>query len=286
MDRRGFLLTSGAAAVVNLVGVRPGYSWDLKHTPESVYDNLSRALWASTNRQSQKAAYVIAAPWCGVCRAFYQAIREQSPDCDFRFVWQNDRSELQTKIVYSTYFHDGDNQLVPYENNEPRTEGVSSDQLDLASGINETAISSVGPHIRPFVSGGGGSATGFGWGYPTIVYKSQGVVKAVTGLPPDVMSLAASIDSGFERSSPTPELLAAVKDPLPLYKTKEGYRYAQQDKVLLYAAPISDAPVVEEIGRGHGYPAYTETEYAGQKWLGLKAFENPWPLLWGRLEQF
>ncbi|MBK1623091.1 twin-arginine translocation signal domain-containing protein [Afifella marina] len=286
MNRRDFLLSSGGAAVATMMGASSGYAFDLKHSPESVYDNLSRALWASTNRQSQKAAYVIAAPWCGVCRALYQAIREQAPDCDFRFVWQNDRSELQIKIAYSTYFHDGDNQLIPYQNNEPKTEGVSTAQLDLTSGINETTISSVGPYIRPFVSGGGGSSTGFGWGYPTIIYKSQGRIKAVTGLPPDMAALVASIDSGLDRPTPTPELLAAVREPLQLWKTREGNRFAQEEKVLLYAAPLTDAPVVEELERGRGYPAYTETDYAGHRWLGLKAFGETWPIVWGKVEQF
>jgi len=286
MDRRKFLLVSGATAATTLMDVRPVYAWDLKHTPESVYDNFSRALWASTNRKSQKAAYVLAAPWCSVTRRFYQAIRDHSPDCDFRFVWQNDRSEHQTKIVYSTYFQEGNNQLVPYENDTPTADNVAPGPLGLASGINEAMLSSVGPHMRPFVTGGGGTPTQFGFGYPTVIFKSKGVVKAVTGMPPDVLGLAASIDSGLTRTAPTPQLLAAVKAPLTLYKTKEGNRFARKDGCILYSAPLEDAPVVETLARGRGYPAYVETDFGGQDWLALKAFGGTWPLLWAKLEYF
>jgi hypothetical protein len=285
MDRRRFIYLSGAGAAATLAGIRPGLAFNLKHSPDSVFNNLSRAMWASTNRKASKAAYVIAAPWCGVCRALYQAVVAQAPDCDFRFVWQNDRTEQQTKIVYSTYFHDGDNQLVPYELGKPQVEGVTEAQFNLAAGINESTISSVGPHIRPFVSGGGGSRTGFGWGYPTIVHKAKGVVKAVTGMPPDLAALVASIDSGLDRPSPSPQLLACLEKPLALHARK-GDRYAQQDKVLLYAAPTTEAPVIEELGRRAGYPVHAETERDGQKWLAFKAFGKPWPLLWGKTAQF
>ncbi len=286
MNRREFLLSSGAAAGAVMAGVTPGWAWNLKHSPESVYDNLARALWASTNRQGQRAAYVIAAPWCAVTRAFYDMVRQQSPDCDFRFVWQNDRNEHQTKIMYSTYFHEGNNQLVAYENDVSQADGVTQGQLDLASGINEAMVSSIGTHIRPFLAGGGGSTSSFGWGYPTVIFKSHGVVKAVTGLPSDLNGLVASIDGGIERPAPTPGLLSVVREPLQLWKTTEGYRYAQQDNVVLYSAPMTDAPIIEELERGRGYPAYTEADYEGHRWLGLNAFGQPWPILWGKLEQF
>lgn len=287
MNRREFLLSSGTAAIATMAGVTPGRAWELKQSPENVFDNLSRALWASTNKQGQKAAYVIAAPWCPVTRSFYDMVRQQSFDCDFRFVWQNDRSTHQAEIMFSTYFQEGDNQLVPYENDVPQADGADQFKLDVMSGINESTISAVGPHIRPFLRGGGnGSPSRFGWGYPTVVYKSQGSVKAVTGLPNDLGNIVASIDAGIDREAPNPALLDLVRQPPPFWKTDGGDRFVQVEKAFLYAAPTTDAPIVEEMERGHGYATFAETEFAGDKWLGFKAFGDTWPILWGKLDQF
>ena len=65
---------------------------------------LESSYWIAVSGPHSKKVYVLAAPWCPVCRQLHTTLSQQSPDIEYRFILTAPRSQPdRVKIGHAAF---------------------------------------------------------------------------------------------------------------------------------------------------------------------------------------
>lgn len=254
-------------------------------SPEEIFSNLERAIWLSTNNNASKAAYVVAAPWCPYCLQLYQAQAESNSDVDFRFVFMQQR--VSAPAVVNAYFSDTQDQVGQFYS-DPR---ARNSILPPASGLLLDHVNLVTGHVMAgsfseISSGSGGSSSGTGFAYPTVVQREKsGQITGTLGAWMMVEALTQRTAASLS-STPAVARYADYLRVVPNIKKQQRNYFASADGVQLYSAPVQNAPVIGRLPKGTGFKIAGTTNFGGENWIAIKAFTSTDAMKWGRVKDF
>jgi hypothetical protein len=250
LRRRTFLTTGVASGLC--AASRAGAEGSGSDLLAALYD-LS---WVADGRSDAHQAYVIYAPWCPVCKHLYRVSRSLVGNLQLRWVpsgTRDERSRMNNERIATSRDHRQLDQLFS-------TGDASGSGNRFAVDFNESVIYAETGAIN--------GVLGSQYGYPTVVYRTAGGVRAFAGVPEDFEDrLKASLPLPGGPARPRVETWLArsiVERERPQNKLA-----VPRKTIELRALPFEDAPAVESFPTNTGYPADAVVEADGSQWVAI-----------------
>lgn len=275
-------IAAAASAALFPIAVR---AQGLEFSSEIVLSNLEKSIWLSTNRNAPRAAYVIAAPWCPFCKLFYETQVAVQHDVDFRFVLTDFRGS--GSAVVNAFFSDEVDQVgLFYQDPALKNGDLSGTSVDWFNNVNKVAVNMMVSGINSIIIGSGGSSSGAGFGYPTLVQIDQtGSIDAVLGAWQYLDTILKAND-GVASAAPSVDRYNDLLVAAPTPKRTRKNHFAKEADTPYYAAPVADAPVVATIRKGSGYHVAGLMNFGGEEWIASTPFKNDKAMMWARKSEF
>lgn len=282
INRRNFLISGTAAALFPTSTLANS---GLAFTPDLIFENLERSVWISSNRNGDRAVYVIAAPWCPYCRQLYLTQKEASHDVDFRFVFMGFRRFGDA--VANAYFSDDPDQVgVFYADPGARNNALGSQSKNFIDHVNRVTGHLMAKAIGSIITGSGGSGSGATFSYPTVVYRNdKGQAQALLGAWNALEQIFSSTGTSANTGARASRYVDLVRSPPSRQRLGRDY-FANSEGTFLYSAPLSDAPKVDAFRKGSGYLFEYQAAVNGVEWLGTLPFGGFDGLMWGKKDEF
>jgi hypothetical protein len=239
---------------------------------------LQNVFWTSAQAPHDKSFYVIASPWCSVCKYLYGKFR--------------DKTGFQARFMMTAPYNDEDRKMIAYailsqsekgldamyaSRRTPEALGTETAR-DFAVDVNTAAETALKSALTARLVRGGS------YGYPVLAFNVGGHLLTLAGAPDAdaFLRLAeARAGSAGEVSGVTPFLA----NP-PIIQEASGAAGARRAGVGVHAAPLAESPKLRVMNPGEGLPIVGHTMVGGRKWLALQAFKKGRPYGYGLAEDF
>ena len=239
---------------------------------------LESSYWIAVSGPHPKKVYVLAAPWCPVCRQLHKTLSPASPDIEYRFVLtaprsQADRSENWTCRLLAGA-HGSRRGLWPWS----RWQGPGTPAETYADGLNDALWTAINPSLQ--------ARSAQPIGLPVLVFPSSGRLRVVAGMPHDLAALSASVDAMNAPSDPPPRLASLLAAPPELTPINAKVAYARHDGAVLRIAPHPAATKLAQVKTGIGFMAKAVTEQDGERWYAFQFVADGPPAAFGKVSDF
>lgn len=239
---------------------------------------LQNVFWTSAQAPHDKSFYVIASPWCGVCKYLYGKLRDKA-GFQARFVLTAPHTDEDRKLIsYAILDQSGRGLDAMYASRRaPEALGTETAR-DFAVDVNTAAEIALKDALTARLVRGGG------YGYPILVFNVGGRVLTLAGAPDaDAFLRLAEARAGAagEVSGVTPFLA----NP-PVITAASGVAGARRAGVGVHVAPLAESPKLRSMNPGEGLPIAAHTTIGGRKWLALQVFKKGRPYGYGLAEDF
>ncbi|MDO6588154.1 hypothetical protein Q4543_21860 [Salipiger sp. 1_MG-2023] len=256
-------------------------------TPGHILANMEKSAWLSTRRGAKRAAYVIAAPWCPFCKQLYETILATPQDIDYRFVFMGFRQ--YGPAVVNAFFSDADDQVgLFYNDTGARNPALSPRASDLFGHINLVTGHLMAPDFGSMTLGENvGSATPVGFAYPSVVLRDGGNDSIVS-----IMGAWMYLDQIGEfcatqaATAPDPARYGDYLRAAPQVSRSAQNFFAREADTPYFAAPVPDAPFVDQIRANSAYPSVGTVAFGGEDWVAVRAFTSTDALQFARRSGF
>ncbi|MBU2963215.1 hypothetical protein KO516_20785 [Citreicella sp. C3M06] len=256
-------------------------------TPGHILANMEKSAWLSTRRGAKRAAYVIAAPWCPYCKQLYETILATPQDIDYRFVFMGFRQ--YGPAVVNAFFSDADDQVgLFYSDTGARNSALSPRASDLFGHINLVTGHLMAPDFGSMTLGENvGSATPVGFAYPSVVLRDGGNDSIVS-----IMGAWMYLDQIGEfcatqaATAPDPARYGDYLRAAPQVSRSAQNFFAREADTPYFAAPVPDAPFVDQIRANSAYPSVGTVAFGGEDWVAVRAFTSTDALQFARRSGF
>jgi hypothetical protein len=240
---------------------------------------LENSYWISLNGPHEKKVYVLAAPWCPVCRALHRTLTQSSQAIEYRFILTAPRTQADRVKVGRAAFSRKPSSLDAIYGSSSGPEGPPTPAEEFAGGFNDALWTAINAALearstKPF-------------GFPALVFLQSARVRVIAGLPADFSALAASIDPESAPRAANPQLAALMAAPPKLTPIEAKVAYARQDGTVLYAAPDSSSAKLTQAKTGVGFMAKAQaTGQDGKRWYAFQFLAEGPPAAFGKIADF
>lgn len=249
----------------------------MTHSDAEVLQAIETMYWIPLSGPNKRKVYVIAAPWCPICRKLSGRLAETPTDIEFRFILtapksSSERARVGRALIERT--RDGLRTL--YQKKGAATFEPSPPEK-FADGYNDAIWTAIGGDLQRIA----GTAIGF----PTLVYMKNGRVHVQIGEPADLGALAKDVDETPQRPKAAPIQLLLSKPPT-VQAVDPKIRYAKKNNVAIFAAPDPKAPRLATLPAGSGFMQKGVVEAQGKRWLAFQFTNGGSPSAFGRPNDF
>jgi hypothetical protein len=239
---------------------------------------LQNVFWISAQAPHDKIFYVIAAPWCSVCKYLYGKLRDMS-GFQARFVLTAARTDRDKEnIAYAILAHGKKGLDAIYAGRRaPRALGTQAARNFVAD-VNAASETALMRSLKARLAGGH-------YGYPVLVFRSKGRLRVFAGAPEDPAQLIAMAEPGAGSPRDEPGVARFLPNP-PVAKKSSNQGAALRQGVAVHAAPLEASPKLHVLKRGQTLPVMGETTVDGRKWLVFQVFKQGRPYGYGLAKDF
>lgn len=250
---------------------------------EELLGALQNVFWVSAQPAHPRTFYVIAAPWCGVCKRLYGQLREKT-GFQARFMPTAPHTEEERRLLAYAILSQANKgfeakglDAVYVTRKAPEALGTEAAR-NFVVDVNVAAEMALMGPLRARTPNGG-------YGYPILVFPSRGRLVVVAGAPRDAGDLLAIVDERPELAGRTSGLDRFLVDP-PVIARADGAATAGKQGAAVHAAPLAASPRLQALQPGERLTVAGETAVDGRKWLVLQAFQQGRPYGYGLAEDF
>jgi hypothetical protein len=238
---------------------------------------LQNVFWTSAQAPHDKSFYVVATPWCGVCKYLYGKFRDKT-GFQARFILTAPHTDEDRKLIaYTILSQSGKGLDAMYASRRaPEVLGTETAR-DFVVGVNTAAEIALKDALTTRLVRGT-------YGFPILVFNVGGRVLTLAGAPdadPFLALAEARAGSSGEISGAAPFLA----NP-PVITEASGAAGARRAGVGVHVAPLAGSARLRVLNPGEGLPIAGHTTVGGRKWLALQAFKKGGPYGYGLAEDF
>lgn len=249
----------------------------MRHSDEEVLRAIESTYWIPLSEPKKRKVYVIAAPWCPICRGLSNRLAATPSDIEFRFVIAAPKSANERARVGRALIEKSPEALkrLYFDKRSPGRPPAPGEAF--ADGYNDPIWTAYAPELQRIA----GSTIGL----PTLVYLKAGRLHVQSGDPADIAALARDVDETEQKpeTSPFQSLLNA---PPQIKEVKAAIRYAKKNSVAVFAAPHAKAPRLATLLAGTGFMQKGIVEVDGERWLAFQFTNGAAPSAFGRPGDF
>ncbi len=259
------------------IAAGPAQAQGLAYSDAELLAALENSYWIAMSAPRPKQVYVLAAPWCPICRRLHQTLTEQPSDVEYRFVLTAPRSQSDRVMIGHAAFSRSAAALDDVYGRGADIQRSATPAETFADGLNDALWTALNASLqarsdRPI-------------GLPLLVFLSSGRLRVLAGMPPDFAALSAAADAGAPGSQP-PRLSSLLEAPPQLTPIAPKIAYARRDGTVLYALPNSAATKLNQVKTGVGFMAAAVTEQGGERWYAFQFVANGPPASFGKAKDF
>jgi len=250
------LLPMAAAALV--LSGEPGTAGAALDPP--VTDALYNLAWIPDGTPWQKHIYIISAPWCPVCKRFFNETRDLVSGVQLRWIPAG-TFDGKWRVYNAVLARSRDIRRLT----ELYTTGGIADahatQFDSID-LNEGVIFTQSEELERLL--------GEHWGFPTLVYRTGDGTGAFTGIPNDIAKLVETVVSDETQppdGSKGSEMLRRTLVQTPIAEHQSAFA---KGEVPMFALPFSDAPQVFAMQDNTDRQAFAEYQTDAGRWTAVR----------------
>jgi|SRR5579871_3764477 len=250
VTRRSFVQLMVASALT----ATPGFV-GAAHAADDLVQKVSDLVWVPDGPNGAKHAYVIFAPWCPQCKAFYHASRQLVQSIQLRWVpagIRDARSRANNAALTSTR-----DPRKLYELCATGNISGAAEYPTAAADLNQSILVPLGHELSSFLRGS--------YAFPTALFRSTNGIEAVVG--PDNASFSRIVATVpyQPRSDVWLKRQIFVRERLDA-----NMLAAARTRSAIYALPFLDVPIVRELEPGRGYHAEARIVADGRGWIAIR----------------
>jgi hypothetical protein len=266
MNRRQFLGVAGGVLTAAMAG------WPILRSAAAVPDSdllkvLDNALWIPDGKTSARHIYVLAAPWCGYCQAFYQQTRQRLAGVQLRWIETAGRDAASTPFEVAAGLS-RDPIFLAQMYGTPRQPPPALRDTSLKSNVQRYNFGIELTISRARFREGEVS-------FPTLVLKTGTDTAILKGLLQDLPSVFARVTPRPEAADIEPNGPGLVARPFQSQPIARRRYFTNRDDMPVFALPSEAAPIVALYARNRGLQGIATVESNGTKWIELEVFNGP-----------
>ena len=239
---------------------------------------LESSYWIAVPGPHPKKVYVLAAPWCPVCRQLHKTLSQASPDIEYRFVLTAPRSQSDRAKIGRAAFSRAPAALDEVYGRGTAGQAPGTPAETYADGLNDALWTAISPSLQ--------ARSAQALGLPVLVFPSSGRLRVVAGMPPDLAALSASVDPMSVPSAGLPRMASLLAAPPELTPINAKVAYARHDAAALRVAPHPAATKLAQLKTGVGFMAKAVTEQDGERWYAFQFVADGPPAAFGKVSDF
>jgi hypothetical protein len=263
----GWMFTCGA-----------GRAQGLAYSDAELLAALENSYWIAASSPRSKKVYVLAAPWCPVCRKLHKTLSRQSPDIEYRFILTAPRSPADRLKIGRAAFARTAAALDEVYSRGADAQARATPAEAYADGLNDALWTAINPALQ--------ARSAQPIGLPVLVFQSSGRVRALPGMPSSFETLSSSVDAVSVPSNPPPRLASLLAAPPKLTPIADKVAYARRDGGALRVAPHAEAAKLTQLKAGVGFMAKAVTEQDGERWYAFQFVADGPPAAFGKASDF
>lgn len=279
ISRREALVAGLAALTGAAVGLTGSRAEPVSQMSDSeLLGALQNVFWTSAQAPNDKIFYVIAAPWCGVCKNFYGQLRGMD-GFQARFMLTAPHTDEERKLIAYAILANGQKGLDALYSSRKAPEALGTEAArDFALDVNAAAETALMGSLKARLANGH-------YGYPVLLFKSRGKLNVIAGAPRDPSQLIALVESGAGSPHGVSGVTPFLANP-PKAGRSSNSGVAVRKSVDVRVAPLEASPRLHVLDRGDALPVVGETPVDGRKWLVLQVFKQGRPYGYGLADEF
>jgi hypothetical protein len=239
---------------------------------------LESSYWIALSGSRPKKVYVLATPWCPVCRQLHKTLSQASPDIEYRFILTAPRTAPDRVKIGRAAFSRRPGALDDVYGRGAASQAPGSPAEVYADGLNDALWTAINPALQ--------ARSPQPIGFPVLIFPSSGRLRTIAGMPSDLAALSASVDPAGAQSSLPPGLASLLAAPPELKPIVPKVAYARHDGVMLRLAPHSAATRLGQLKAGVGFMAKAVTEQGGERWYAFQFVADGPPAAFGKMSDF
>jgi hypothetical protein len=280
LSRRSLLTGGAASGLLALTGAAPALAAPMeKMSDAELLAALRNVFWISAQAPHPKTFYVIAAPWCGVCKFFYGQLRNKT-GFQARFVLAAPHTEEERKLIAYAILCQSEKGLDAIYSSRRAPEPLGSEAArQFAVDVNIAAEMALTPPLKERLRGAA-------YGYPVVLFRTHGGLVAIAGAPNDPDKLLALVEARDGAQNEVSGLTPFLSSPPAIDKASRSYGGARRNGVSVYAAPHLSSPKLQTLSAFQSLTMVGETTVEGRTWLALQVFRQGRPYGYALAEDF
>jgi hypothetical protein len=241
---------------------------------------LESSYWIAASGPHPKKVYVLAAPWCPVCRQLHKTLSQQSPDIEYRFILTAPRSQSDRAKIGHAAFSRAPAALDEVYGRGADAQGPGTPAEAYADGLNDALWTAINPSLQ--------ARSAQPIGLPVLVFSSAGRLRMIAGMPSasGLAALSSSVDAANAPSNPSARLESLLAAPPKLTPVRAKIAYARRDGAALRVAPDPAAAKLAQVKAGVGFMAKAVTEQDGERWYAFQYVADGPPAAFGKASDF
>jgi thiol-disulfide isomerase/thioredoxin len=269
------VVAAGLAGAQDATEPRPGV-----RTQAELLAALDNSIWVADGTAAEKQIYVIAAPWCPVCRELYQRSRGLAKQVQFRWVEMDPRDAKSAD--YLAEAASGENSgvlehMYVSKRQPPHAEARFRDNVIRYNFLVSAAIDSIVNDLLRAQQPQNPEQ-----GFPTLIWLSEGGVRVQSGLSESLDPVVRSVVARPEAAKIVPASRRFLSTEYKLDPVPAKHYYAKADGVPIFADPDPVSQVVFALPKDYGFPGTGRLVVNGEAWIAFEPGDFPPPGLFVR----
>ncbi|MFY9641591.1 MAG: hypothetical protein WAK07_11940 [Rhodomicrobium sp.] len=250
----------------SMIAAGPARAQGIVYSDPELLAALENSYWIALSESHPKKIYVLAAPWCPICRQLHKTLREEPSDIEYRFILTAPRSQSDRVKIGHAAFSRTAAALDEVYGRGVDVQRIATPAETFADGLNDALWTALNPALQ--------ARSAQPIGLPLLVFPSAGRVRVVAGIPPNFAALSAAADATGPVADQPHRLSSLLAAPPQLKPIAAKIAFARRDGAALYIAPHSAATKLAKLKAGTGFMAAAATEQNGERWYAFQFVVN------------
>ena len=228
--------------------------------PDQLIDILYNLAWAPDGAPAEKHAYVVFAPWCPACKHLYVISRSLAAKMQLRWIPAGSRGAQWRRFNANLGLSRDPRQLAALWANGRNTD--AEPKRFTSVDLNEGVIAAYSRDIT--------EAAGREFGFPTIIYRDNAGVRALSGVPTNFEARLGAVVSDPGHPVDGSKSIVLLRRSIAETPLLDGQHAYARRPAAMRALPFDDAPVVGTVRAGSSYLALAEISTEAGRWIAVQ----------------
>lgn len=230
-------------------------------SPQDALIDLNNMSWIPDGPENSKYVYIIAAPWCPICKMLYEQTRGLNTKVQFRWIMSGGR-DSNSKLINEVLSFTRDPELLKKYYTTGVIAGNKNDVSWIIAESNMVSVGSIKPGLRYS-------------GFPAIIFFNGQNLTVFNGVP---AQLSTALDNVAEVPSGAGSFFISMQEIISgaaVTQAKEKAYIPNGDQTLIYAFPSELSLRLVVLSKDFGVnSSKIITLKDNSSWIYIKLFSN------------